>query len=85
MENGSGLILSVACTGESWKRTEENGAVGDEVGRWNGVGKDVGRASSVGIVACSNVRSLATRALIAMIFQQLTVGSGTARCAAAVR
>jgi hypothetical protein len=51
VENSSRLILSVALRSKGRKCREEDGAVGDEAGRRDGVGEDVGTAARVWVVA----------------------------------
>jgi hypothetical protein len=60
MESSSGLILGMASASKSGQLAEEDGAVGDEIGRWHRVGENIGRASSVWVVAFEDVRSFTT-------------------------
>jgi len=51
MKRSSGLILAMASGSKSGERTEEDGAVCDEVRQRNGIGQHVGGAAAVWVVA----------------------------------
>ena len=59
VEDGGGLVLAVAVPGKGSELVEEGAAVGDDVGRREGVGEDTGGAGAVdvGAVGASDAAS----------------------------
>ena len=59
VEDGGGLVLAVTVPGEGSELVEEGAAVGDDVGRREGVGEDTGGAGAVdvGAVGASDAAS----------------------------